>query len=52
MMGTHEFHLSLREINAMRFGEMVDMINCLSVYTGTAKFKQSKLTYDQIMQLR
>ena len=51
MIGTHEFHLSRAEIDTMIVGEMVDLINHLAVYKGTAKYKE-KLTYDQIMQLR
>lgn len=52
MIGTHEFHLSIHEVNTMIVGEMVDMINHLSVYKGTAKFKPRKLTYDEVMRLR
>ena len=52
MVGTHEFHLSIREIHALRFREMIDMLNYLSVYQGAAKWKKKILTYDQIMQLR
>lgn len=51
MVGTHEFNMSLREIKSLKVGEMVDLINCLSVYRGAARYK-TKLTYDQIMQLR
>lgn len=52
MIGAHEFHLSVTDVNLMKVGEMVDLINHLSVYKGTAKFKKKKLTYDQIMMLR
>lgn len=51
MMGTYEFHLSVNDVDMMRVGEMVDLINHLSVYKGVAKWKK-KLTYDQIMRLR
>lgn len=51
VLGAHELHLNISEIYALKVGEMVDLINCLAVYKGTAKFKK-KLTYDQIMQLR
>lgn len=52
MMGLHEFHMRIHEINALKVGEMIDLINCLSVYRGAAKWKRKKLTYDQIMMLR
>lgn len=52
MIGTHEFHLSIDEINALLFGEMIDMINCLSVYKGAAKYKKHKMTYDEVMRMR
>jgi len=52
MIGTYEFHLSVNEVNALKIGEMVDLLNHLSVYKGAAKYKKAKLTYDQIMLLR
>ncbi len=52
MIGTYEFHLSVNEVNALKIGEMVDLLNHLSVYKGAAKYKKAKLTYDQSMMLR
>ena len=43
--------MSVEEVNLMKFGEMVDLINCLAVYKGVAK-EVKKLTYDQIIHLR
>lgn len=34
------------------FGELNDMISCLSIYEGGAEPALPKLTYDQIMNLR
>lgn len=38
----------------MRFGEMIDMITCLSIYNGSAEpvNKKRKLTYDEAIALR
>ena len=52
MIGTAEFHLSVDEINSLGFGEMIDLINCLSVYRGAAKYKKHAMTYDEVMKLR
>lgn len=44
-----------REILITRYGEMMDMIACLSIFEGTAvpKKKKSILTdFDEIMRLR
>ena len=47
----HEFHMSREDALATKTGEMVDLINCLSVFNGAAKEK-TKLTYDQVMMMR
>ena len=52
MIGTHELHLSLGDVYALKVGEMVDLINCLAVYKGTAKYKKHKMTYDEVMRMR
>lgn len=52
MMGLHEFHMRIHEINALKVGEMIDLINCLSVYRGAAKYKKHKMTYDEVMRMR
>lgn len=43
-----------REILATPYGEMIDMISCLSVYQGTAreKKKPKKYSYDEAIALR
>lgn len=43
-----------REIMATRFGELLDMINCLSIYEGAAKPKERKTItdYDEAMKVR
>lgn len=42
------------EIDHTRFGEMIDMISCLSVYNGAAveKEKKKKWSFDEVMALR
>ena len=42
------------EIEHTRFGEMIDMISCLSVYNGGAVEKEKKKTwtFDEVMALR
>lgn len=46
--------MSKQEIVSTRYGEMMDMISCLSVYEGSAKLKKKKkrLTYDEAIALR
>ena len=43
-----------REIMSMRYGSMLDMISCFSIYRGSAqqKTKKKKLTYDEIIRLK
>lgn len=43
-----------REILVTPYGEMIDMISCLSVYQGVAreKKKKRKLSYDEAIALR
>ena len=43
-----------QEIMSMRYGSMLDMISCLSIYRGSAqqKAKKKKLTYDEIIRLK
>lgn len=50
----HMLGMSRRETLATRYGELVDLIACLSVYNGTAKLKKERprLTFAQIMELR
>lgn len=33
-------------------GEMMDLMNCLSIYNGSAEPKKPKLTYDEAISLR
>lgn len=46
--------MTRQEALNVRFGEMRDMISCLSIYRGEAipKKTKKKLTYDEIMRLR
>ena len=44
--------MSKQEIMVTTFGELNDMISCLSIYEGGAEPAAPKLTYDQIMNLR
>lgn len=46
--------MSKQEIEHTRFGEMVDMISCLSIYQGAAveKAKKKTWTFDEVMALR
>ena len=43
-----------QEIMSMRYGSMLDMISCFSIYRGSAqqKAKKKKLTYDEIIRLK
>ena len=43
-----------REILVTRYGEMMDMLACLSIYEGSAepKKKKRKLSFDEITKLR
>lgn len=43
--------MSREETLNTRFGEMVDLISCLAVFTGSAEEKK-KLTFDEILQMR
>jgi len=38
----------------MRYGEMMDLINAMSIYEGHAKPKQAKrkMSFDEVMALR
>ena len=44
--------MSTQEIMATRFGEMLDMISCLSIYEGGAKYKAPKPSYADVMKMR
>lgn len=43
-----------REIIATPYGEMLDMISCLSIYQGSARIKKKKkkMSFDEVMALR
>lgn len=45
--------MTKREISVTRLGEMVDMISCLAVYEGRAKYKAPKrrMSFDEAMAL-
>lgn len=40
------------EVLNLRYGEMVDLINCDAIEKGTAKPKPHKLAFDEVMALR
>lgn len=44
--------MSKREVLATPYGEMLDMIACLSIYEGNAKPKKEKMKFEDIMKLR
>lgn len=43
-----------QEIMDTRYGDMLDMISCFSIYKGAAKQKKKKrkLTYDEVIRLK
>lgn len=43
--------MSREEIDVTPYGEMVDLITCLSIFNGTAEQKR-KLSYDEAIKLR
>ena len=47
-------HMSEQEVMSMRYGSMLDMISCFSIYRGSAKqiTKTKKLTYEDIIRLK
>jgi len=47
-------NMNEQEIMSMRYGSMLDMISCFSIYKGAAqqKPKKKKLTYDEIIRLK
>ncbi|MBQ6734844.1 MAG: hypothetical protein IJR00_08045 [Lachnospiraceae bacterium] len=46
--------MSRKEVEVTRYGEMIDMISCLSIYNGGAqeKEKKKKWTFEEVMALR
>ena len=44
--------MSTQEIMVTTFGELNDMISCLSIYEGGADPAEPKKSYDEIMNLR
>lgn len=49
-----QMNMKRQEIIATRYGEMLDMISCLSIYNGGAeqKIKKRKLSFDEALSLR
>ena len=47
-------HMDEQEVMSMRYGSMLDMISCFSIYRGSAKqiTKKKKLTYEEIIRLK
>lgn len=50
-MGTYEFHIPHDELLEMRVGEVIDLVNLLSVYNGAAK-EFHKMTFDEVIRMR
>lgn len=44
--------MSKQEIMSTTYGEMVDMVSCLSIYEGGAKPKKPRMRYEDVMKLR
>lgn len=46
--------MNRQEIMATRFGEMIDMMNCLAIYNGQAKEKKDNRLhrFDDVIALR
>ena len=40
------------EVLVTRYGEMLDMVTCFSIYKGSAKPKKDKMTFAEAMELR
>lgn len=36
----------------MKYGELLDLINCLSIHEGGAEQKKKKMTFDEVLALR
>ena len=47
-------NMNRQEVMCTRFGEMMDMIACLSIYNGSAEpvSKKKNRTYDEMIALR
>lgn len=49
----YQIGMTRQEVMDTRYGEMLDMISCLSVYNGAAKVKNKRvLSYDDAINLR
>jgi len=46
--------MSREETEVTRYGEMIDMINCMAIYSGGAnqKKKKKKWSFEEVMALR
>lgn len=46
--------LNIKEVPHMRYGEMMDMMNCDAVFNGAAEIKQTahRMSFDDAMKLR
>lgn len=51
-IGLHELHMRPAEIRRMKYGEMIDMINCLAVFNDRAEFVNHRAwSYEEAMSL-
>lgn len=47
-----QLHMDRQEVMNCRFGEMQDLISCLSIYNGKAEIAdKKKQTFDEIMMM-
>lgn len=46
--------LNIKEVPHMRYGEMMDLLNCDAIYTGAAEVKETAhhMSFDDAMKLR
>jgi len=48
----HILNIPREEVLVTRYGEMLDMITCYSIYKGMARPKKKKFTFAEAMELR
>lgn len=50
-MGIYEFHMAHEEVMELTIGEVIDLINLLSVYNGNAR-ETHRYTFDEVIRMR
>jgi len=48
----HIMNIPKQEVLVTRYGEMLDMINCYSIYKGSAQPKKKKMSFAEAIELR